>query len=94
MAEPGPSADHLQESVIELLEPIMDEMVERFGGRLSDKDLTAALTAVQKAGMEGARAGVVELAARLSEEGGTQLNLQMNAFQPVDRWAEQYREDA
>lgn len=89
------SADHLQATVITLLERIMDEALERIEGDLSEQDRAAMLTAVQKAGMEGARAGVIEMAARISElSPDVSLNVDLSTFRPVDRWAQLYGPDA
>jgi len=86
------SADHLQQTVIEVFERLVAELIERLENPLSDSDRTAVLTAIQKAAMEGARAGVVDMTARVSElaEEELHIDLNMETFVPVDMWAEQY----
>jgi hypothetical protein len=92
MSEPEPeSADHLQQTVIELFERIMAELAGRLENPLSESDRMAVVTAVQKAAMEGARAGVVDMTARVSEaEDELHIDLNMETFQPVDTWALEY----
>jgi hypothetical protein len=90
---PDPSADHLIESVVGKLGPIMDEVLARLEVELTVPDQTAVLTAVQKAGVEGARVGVGELAARLSETGTVDVHLRMD-LKPADPWADRYGGDA
>jgi hypothetical protein len=81
----------MQQTAIELFHRIMAELTERLEAGLSTADTIAVATAVQTAVMEGARAGIVEMTARVSElEPELHVDLKMDTLRPVDTWAERY----
>ncbi len=72
--------------LIEAINPISAELLERLEADLSESDLTAVLTAVQKAAIAGVRQGVAVLASAEPER----LSVTWSGNADHDEWAERF----
>jgi len=78
--------EDLTQWLVDAITPVLDEMFDRLSVDLSDPDLTAVTTAVQKAAIAGAMQGVAVLA---SQEGAPTVTWSGRDY---DDWAERFGE--
>ena len=84
------ASDHLTKVLIDSARSIAVELWERLEIDPSEKDVLAISTAVEKAIVTGARAGVAEAAAQVQEAlPEAKVNLHQD-IASTDEWAERY----
>jgi len=86
-------SDDLTPWLIDAINPIVSEYIERLDGELSDADLTAATTAIQKAAIAGVRQGTASVQATAAQR-GVSIDVHWAGDADYDDWAQRYGSEA